>query len=222
MQTIVSLDNITAGYDGRPQVQDVSLDIAGRDLIVLTGPNGSGKTTLMRVVLGLIRPMKGTVTYPMSESGGMMGKDLPLPRFGYLPQYSDIDRDFPINVSETVLSGLNGSKRLFARITKADRAAVENTLDKLELTALADRHIKELSGGQLQRVLMARAIVSNPDVMIFDEPTTYTDNRSWQRMNEIVSELALSRAVIVVSHDEAFISRLKPTKLLRMDAGRIV
>lgn len=222
MQTIVSLDNITAGYDGRPQIQDVSLDIAERDLIVLTGPNGSGKTTLMRVVLGLIKPMKGAVTYPASENGGKTGMSVHLPRFGYLPQYSAIDRDFPINVTETVRSGLDGSKRLFALTSKADRTAVEHTLEQLELTAIANRHIKELSGGQLQRVLMARAIVSNPDVMIFDEPTTYTDNRSWQRMNEVVSELAQSRAVIVVSHDESFISRLKPTKLLRMDAGKIV
>lgn len=217
MQTIIQLDNITAGYDGREQIHDVSMDVGDRDFIVITGPNGSGKTTLIRVMLGLLKPMRGTVSFPAEGR-----PDGWKPRFGYLPQYSAIDRYFPINVGDTVLSGLNGTKKLCGRTTDSDRQAVAMALEQLELTTLTRRPIQALSGGQLQRVLMARAIVAKPDVLILDEPTTYTDPTSWKRMHDIIGNLSRERAVVMVSHDAEFISRLCPTKTLHIERGTII
>lgn len=212
MQPIIELRDITAGYDGRAQISDVSLTVGDRDFIVVTGPNGSGKTTLMRVMLGLLRPMRGSIICYRD------GRPAPEPpRFGYLPQYNTIDRDFPINVTDTVLSGLNGSKRLFGRYTSADRRAAAQTMERLQIAALAERPIRELSGGQLQRVLMARAIVADPEILILDEPTTYIDKQSWLRVRDILNDLHHTGAIVMVSHDSEFISLFSPTKTLRME-----
>lgn len=208
MQTIIELNNVTAGYDGRAQIRNVSLNVTDSDFIVVTGPNGSGKTTLIRVLLGLIEPMDGTVSH---------GTAAARPRFGYLPQYSSIDRDFPIDVLSTVLSGLNADKGLFGRFTAADRTTARATLARMGLAALARRPINALSGGQLQRVLMARAIVSRPDVLVLDEPTTYIDKPSWQQLRDIIDDLRRTCAVVMVSHDSEFISLFSPTQVLRME-----
>lgn len=212
MQTIIELNNVTAGYGGRAQIHNVSLTVTDRDFIVVTGPNGSGKTTLMRVLLGLIEPMSGTVTFgPAGTRGGTR------PAFGYLPQYSATDRDFPIDVRAAVLSGLNAAKGLFGRYNAADRAAADRAMERTQTAALARRHIGELSGGQMQRVLLARAIVSRPDVLILDEPTTYIDRQSWRQLHTIVSDLQRTCAVVMVSHDSEFVSLFAPTKFVRME-----
>lgn len=212
MQPIIELRDITAGYDGRAQIRDVSLTVSWGDFIVVTGSNGSGKTTLMRVMLGLLSPMHGTVTY---FRDGRPSKERPL--FGYLPQYNAIDRDFPIDVFQTVLSGLNGSKGLFARYTAADRHAATRVMERMRIAELSRRPIRELSGGQLQRVLMARAIVAEPDILVLDEPTTYIDKQSWQHMHDILCEQHHSRSIVMVSHDREFISQYSPTKVLHME-----
>lgn len=199
---------MTAGYDGRAQIHGVSLEVEDRSLTVVMGPNGSGKTTLMRVMLGLIKPMGGTISYPSTDGRR--------PNFGYLPQYSATDRHFPIDVWDTVCLGLNGRKGIFGRINAADREAVRHALARMEMDKMAHRPIGELSGGQLQRVLMARAIVSRPDVLILDEPTTYTDENTSRRMRDIIEELRHECAVVVVSHDNNLTESLSPARTLRM------
>lgn len=216
MQTIIRLDNVTAGYDGRPQIKNITMEVSAGDFIIVTGANGSGKTTLMRVLLGLIKPMEGKIT---CHSNGKQSTDGI--RFGYLPQYNAIDRDFPIDVYNTVLSGLNGTKSIFSRITSTDRMAVEQALQRLNITSLAHRSIRELSGGQLQRVLMARAIVSQPEALILDEPTTYIDDQSWQLIGDIIDELKHNCAIIMVSHDNEFVRKMSPTRILSMKNGMI-
>lgn len=221
---IIRLEHVTAGYDGREQISDVSLTVGRRDFIVVTGPNGSGKTTLMRVIMGLIEPMRGTVTYGCggNTDSDTYQKPATRPRFGYLPQYSAIDRDFPINVYDTVLSGLSGTKGIFSRITTDDRQAVRQALERVGMTDAGRLPIRRLSGGQLQRVLLARAIAARPDVLMLDEPTTYIDKQSWQRIGNIIGELRDNCAIVMVSHDAGFIDSLSPTRILRMESGAII
>lgn len=230
MQPIISLHNVTAGYDGRAQINGISLNVSRRDFIVVTGPNGSGKTTLLRLMLGLIAPMQGTVSYGRDctapeDDCRVTGRRNHVrgqkPRIGYLPQYSAIDRDYPIDVTGTVLSGLNGAKPLFSRITEADRQLAASAISRLGLTGTEHRPISRLSGGELQRVLMARAIVARPDVLMLDEPTTYIDRLSWQRIGGIINELRNDCAIVMVSHDDDFIARFSPTQTLRMENGTI-
>lgn len=112
MHEIICLNGVTAGYEGRAQITDMSMSVAERDFVGITGPNGSGKTTLLRVILGLLKPMSGTVEY---YRGGHKVTHL---RMGYLPQYNAIDHDFPISVYDTVLSGLCGTKPLWGRFKR--------------------------------------------------------------------------------------------------------
>ena len=120
---------------------------------------------------------------------------------GYLPQYNSLDKQFPISVYEVVLSGL--SKSLFSRYTQAQHQQVLNCLERMQLMEFKDRHIAVLSGGQLQRVLLARAIVSKPDVVILDEPNTYIDRRFQKQMYEMLEQINKECAIIIVSHDIA-------------------
>lgn len=192
---IVQLSHVSVAYDGKEALTDVSLTIYDHDFLGIIGPNGGGKTTLVKVMLGLLRPKAGTVEY---FRDGQPVKEVTL---GYLPQYNDIDRRFPISVREVVLSGLSHQKRLIRPFSKAQQAQVEETLRRMELVDLASRPIGTLSGGQLQRVLLARAVVSKPDVVVLDEPNTYIDQRFQEQMYRLLGQINRDCAVVIVSHD---------------------
>ena len=179
MSTIIKIEHLHAGYEGKEVLSDINLTVTSDDYLGIIGPNGGGKTTLIRLILGLMKPT------------------------GFLPQYNALDKQFPISIYEVVLSGLSKSKKLFARYTKAQHQQVLDTLERMQLTDLKDRHIGALSGGQLQRVLLARAIVAKPDVVILDEPNTYIDRRLQKQMYEMLEQINKECAIIIVSHDIA-------------------
>lgn len=191
---IIQIEHVSAEYDGKQVLKDINLTVYQDDYLGIIGPNGGGKTTLMRLILGLKKPAEGSIHF-CGE-----GKDISM---GYLPQYNDLDKQFPISVYEVVLSGLSKSKSLFARYTKEHHQQVEETLERMQISDLKDRHIGALSGGQLQRVLLARAIVSKPDVVILDEPNTYIDRRFQKQMYEMLEQINKECAIIIVSHDIA-------------------
>ena len=193
---IIQIEHVSAEYDGKQVLKDINLTVYQDDYLGIIGPNGGGKTTLMRLILGLKKPNEGSIHF-CSE-----GKEISM---GYLPQYNDLDKQFPISVYEVVLSGLSKSKSksLFARYTKEHHQQVEETLERMQISDLKDRHIGALSGGQLQRVLLARAIVSKPDVVILDEPNTYIDRRFQKQMYEMLEQINKECAIIIVSHDIA-------------------
>ena len=197
MTPIIQIEHLAAGYDGKQVLNDINLTVFQDDYLGIIGPNGGGKTTLMRLILGLMKPTAGDIRYFKD------GKEVKEITMGYLPQYNALDRQFPISVYEVVLSGLSKTKGLFSRYTKAQHQQVLDTLDRMQLTDLKDRHIGALSGGQLQRVLLARAIVSKPDVVILDEPTTYIDRRFQKQMYEMLEQINKECAIIIVSHDIA-------------------
>ena len=197
MTPIIQIEHLSAGYEDKQVLNDINLTVYSDDYLGIIGPNGGGKTTLMRLILGLMKPASGDIRYFKD------GKEVKEITMGYLPQYNALDRQFPISVYEVVLAGLSKSKGLFSRYTKAQHQQVLDTLDRMQLTELKDRHIGALSGGQLQRVLLARAIVSKPDVVILDEPNTYIDRRFQKQMYEMLEQINKDCAIIIVSHDIA-------------------
>ena len=197
MTPIIKIEHLAAGYEDKQVLQDVNLTVYKDDYLGIIGPNGGGKTTLMRLILGLKKPQDGTIKYYKD------GKEVKEITMGYLPQYNALDKQFPISVYEVVLSGLSKTKRLFARYSKAQHQQVLDTLKHMQLEDLKDRHIGALSGGQLQRVLLARAIVAKPDVVILDEPNTYIDRRFQKQMYEMLEQINQECAIIIVSHDIA-------------------
>ena len=214
MTPIIKIKCLSAGYDGKQVLNDINLTVYQDDYLGIIGPNGGGKTTLIRLILGLKKPTKGNIRFFKAErdkngettkdkNGEVNVKEVKEITMGYLPQYNDLDKQFPISVYEVVLSGLCKSKKLFSRYTKAQHQQVHDTLNRMQLTDLKDRHICTLSGGQLQRVLLARAIVSKPDVVILDEPNTYIDRRFQKQMYEMLEQINKECAIIIVSHDIA-------------------
>ena len=197
MSTIIKIEHLFAGYERKEVLSDVNLSVEKDDYLGIIGPNGGGKTTLIRTILGLMKPTSGSIRF-FKE-----GEEVKEIKMGYLPQYNALDKQFPISVYEVVLSGLSKSKRLFAQYGKAQHQQVAETLERMQLIDLKDRHIGALSGGQLQRVLLARAIVSKPDVVILDEPNTYIDRRFQKQMYEMLEQINKECAIIIVSHDIA-------------------
>ena len=194
---LIEIEHLSAGYDGKQVLNDINLTVYQDDYLGIIGPNGGGKTTLMRLILRLMKPTEGNIRYYKD------GKEVKEISMGYLPQYNSLDKQFPISVYEVVLSGLSKTKSLFSRYTQAQHQQVLDTLERMQLMEFKDRHIAALSGGQLQRVLLARAIVSKPDVVILDEPNTYIDRRFQKQMYEMLEQINKDCAIIIVSHDVA-------------------
>ena len=202
--SLIEIKNLRAAYDGKTVLHDVNLTVGERDFLGIVGPNGGGKTTLVKCILGLLEPVEGEIVYH-SRRGGTDGNRFAM---GYLPQYSSIDRKFPITVEEVVLSGLSGRKSLAARFTAADRELVRTVLSRMGLEEMGDRAIGSLSGGQLQRALLGRAVISDPEAIILDEPNTYMDQRSESRLYDLLVELNRTCAILLVSHDADVVRRL--------------
>ena len=184
---ILRTDHLSVAYSGREVLTDVSLTLCRRDFVGVIGPNGGGKTTLMRAILGLVRPSAGTVQFFRE------GQAVPRLRIGYLPQYNALDHRFPITVREVIESGLLG--------TATSHTDADTLLQFLDLTPLAQRPISALSGGQLQRALLGRALIAEPELLILDEPNTYLDGRSTTRLYDLLGEVNRRAAILLVSHD---------------------
>lgn len=200
MSKIVEIKSIYAGYDDEIVLKDVSLDIFDDDFIGVIGPNGGGKTTLLYVILGLIKPYKGTVNFCDDLKTDRNNK------IGYLPQLNKIDKKFPITVKEVVLSGLLYGNKVFKKYSKSDKKRAKQTLERIGISSLGNQAIGELSGGQMQKVLLARAIISSPRLLILDEPNTFVDNQFEGELYEILKELNKEMAIMIVTHDVGTIS----------------
>ena len=192
---LLSLHDVCFARDGRIILEDINLTVREGDFLAITGPNGGGKTTLLRLILGLLKPTSGHIHYAGNRPF----------RPGYLPQKNSVDSQFPITVSEVIASGLLGIKD----IDSAGRKALtQETLHLMELDTLADRPIGRISGGQLQRALLGRAIVSHPDVLILDEPLSYLDRNFENHLYTILSGIASHTTILMVSHQLSKIDRL--------------
>ncbi|MGN1252236.1 MAG: metal ABC transporter ATP-binding protein [Muribaculaceae bacterium] len=183
---LLTLSGVCMGWDGHEVLHDINLIVHRGDFITITGPNGGGKTTLLRIMLGLLKPVAGRV---VRELDGM--------RIGYLPQKNMIDSHFPVTVREVMLSGLLGVRGLSRQ--QRDEAYAR-TMDRVALHEHEDRPIGELSGGQLQRALLGRAIIADPGLLVLDEPLSYIDQRFESRLNTIIGDIARTTTIIQVTH----------------------
>jgi zinc transport system ATP-binding protein len=191
-EPLIEATGVTFGYGREAVLQDVDLTVHRDDFLAILGPNGGGKTTLVKVLLGLLEPWSGTVRRHVSDRGGAIG---------YVPQFAEFDRGFPLRVRELVLLGRLGLRGPLHRYTSDDRRAVGALLTELGLSAVADRPLEGLSGGQLQRALIARALVSEPEVLFLDEPLASVDAESREVLLETLRELGERIPIVVVTHD---------------------
>lgn len=197
-EEIIRLDNVSVEYDRKRVLDDVNLSIRKGDFMAISGPNGGGKTTLLRVLLRLLPPTSGKVEY---LRGGEPVKRLPI---GYLPQKSMIDTKFPITVRETVKSGMQSG--WFGRMPADSAERFHRVVALCGIGGYLDKGIGQLSGGQLQRTLLARAVISDPEVLVLDEPLSYVDKQFEHRIYSIMEELARRTTIILVSHEMSVIS----------------
>lgn len=191
---IISLHNVGVTYDGCTALEGVNLDIYEDDFIGIIGPNGGGKTSLVKAIMGAVGH-SGEIEFSDVLRKGKHYK------IGYMPQVSQFDMRFPISIEEVVLSGLQTEKGFFGRYTKEDKRLAHGVLEKIGISDLASRPIGEVSGGQMQRALLCRAIISNPKLLILDEPTNFVDNSFEREFYTMVQELSRNMAVMIVSHD---------------------
>lgn len=201
MSYAVELENISVKYGSLEALKSINMQVEVGSFLGIIGPNGGGKTTLLKVILGLIEPEVGKVK--------ILGKPLKKAenQIGYVPQVSNFDRNFPISVLDVVLMArLGGRVKFFHQYNKQDIKKAEAVLDKLNLLQLKDRQIGKLSGGQLQRVLIARGLAVEPEILLLDEPTASVDARSTSQIYEILKELNEEKTIIVVTHDMAAVS----------------
>lgn len=194
----VEMKNISIKFNDLLVLNDINLSIDKNDFMAIIGPNGGGKSTLLKIILGLLTPDTGEVK--------VFGKDPRKARdlIGYLPQHVSFDHEFPINVFDTVLSGRY--RGLFKGYSKKDKKAVISALKEVELLELKDRQISKLSGGQMQRVFIARAIVRQPKLLIMDEPMSSIDPEMQNSFYKLLSKLKHEMAIVLVSHDVGAVS----------------
>jgi zinc transport system ATP-binding protein len=198
MATALRVDAVSFAYRDNPVLDCVSFEIAAGEFVALAGANGSGKSTLMRVVLGLLPPAQGGV-----ELFGRQPRQLRERwRIGYVPQRSVAGELLPATVRDVVAAGRLARRGWWRRPTRADRAAVDRALEIVDLAGLARCPLGQLSGGQQQRTFIAKALATEPDLLVLDEPTTGVDSDSQRRFrNALVDARGRGGTVLLVSHE---------------------
>jgi zinc transport system ATP-binding protein len=197
---IVRLKNISVEYNGVEVLKGHNFTVYHDDFIGIVGPNGGGKTTLLKVILGLVKPVSGEAVVFGNTPARARG------RIGYVPQIASIDKDFPISVWDMVLLGRLGKKGVFKFYGKTDFRMVESALRRVEILHLKDRQIGKLSGGERQRAFIARALVSEPKLLLLDEPTGSIDPKIKTGIYDLLAGLKKEMAIILVTHDIGVIS----------------
>lgn len=193
-------------YGGNPAVNGISLTASAGEMVFITGANGSGKSTLTKGIAGLLPLSSGSITRT--------------PRMSYVPQYEEADRDFPARAGEIVLTGTQRPGKLFH--TRNDRNQAESAMKALGIYDLADKEIRTLSGGQLRRVFLARAICGKPELLLLDEPCAGLDAHSHEVLFSILrGMMSEGCAVVMVTHDISDIDGIPEGRVIRISGGRI-
>ncbi len=199
--SIVEIKDLDFAYNGETVLQEFNLSVRQRDFMAIIGPNGGGKTTLLKLILGLLTPDRGTVRVdgksPQKAS----------PCIGYVPQDVHVNRSFPITIIDVVLMGKHNPKNRWSRQSAANRRDALAAMERLEMAVYADKKIGILSGGQCQRVFIARALVNQPKLLLLDEPTASIDTMGQADFYRLLKELNEDITILVVSHDLLVISR---------------
>jgi len=193
--SVIEMKDIWFSFNGSTVLQSVTLEVECGDFLAVIGPNGGGKTTLLKIILGLYRPDHGSIRVLGEHPANAARK------IGYVPQDTAINRSFPVTVFDVASMGRIRREGFTLRVSDAGREIVETMLGKVGMRDFRDRRIGELSGGQLQRVLIARALTVEPDMLILDEPTANIDLEGQEKIYSILREINEHITVIVASHD---------------------
>ena len=190
---LIELKNLSLGYDNTTVLKDINMTIEENDFICIVGPNGSGKSTLVKGILGLIKPRRGKVIY----------NNLKQNFIGYMPQETKIDSNFPASVFEIVLSGTLNRLGLKSFYTKKEKQLALDNLKILGIDKLKDKSFCDLSGGQRQKVLLARSLCATSKLLILDEPSNNLDSKSKKELYKIINELNKKHniTIIMITHD---------------------
>jgi len=198
---VIEIDHVSFSYEGLHALEDVSFTVHERDFISIVGPNAGGKTTLMKLILGLLKPSRGTVRVfgqPPAKTRS---------RIGYMPQHASLDPFFPVSVLDVVLMGRLGNGHTFGLFRRNDREAAMEALREVEMYPFRQRSFSTLSGGQRQRVLIARALTSRPELLLLDEPTSNIDIAVETELYELLKRLNERITILLVTHDLGFVSK---------------
>lgn len=197
----IEVEGLEVRYGEAPALEDISLKVGEKDYLAIMGPNGGGKSTLLKAILGLLPGQEGTVK--------IFGESIRRNRhlIGYVPQFSAVDKDFPISVLEVVLSGRQKpGLSLFFRYGEKDRKEALTVMERVGIPGFGRRRISELSGGEFQKMLIARALMTRPKILLLDEPTASVDARSSQEIYELLGELNRELTILLVTHNVLAIS----------------
>ena len=190
---LLSLHDVSVSYDGtKNALNNVSFDIYSDDFIGIIGPNGGGKTTLVKAIIGTV---SHTGIIEFADGIGVDNGTI-----GYLPQQDNFDKSFPITVQEVIFSGLL-SRRIYLRIGRNEKEKAAALMELTGITTIADKPIGEVSGGEMQKALLCRALISNPRLLILDEPANFVDNKFEKELYTILRQLNNKMAIVMVSHD---------------------
>jgi zinc transport system ATP-binding protein len=192
---IVRIENLVAGYADKIILNKINFSIYTDDFIAVIGPNGGGKTTFLKTILGLTPLLGGKIKFYKNE------KEVKQMSIGYLPQFHNIDKRFPLKVIDVLHSGFITNDLLFKRIKKDEHDKILEIAKTVGISSLLKQSIGNLSGGQLQKVFLGRAIVNNPDLLVLDEPSTYVDNKFEGELYQLLTQLNQKMAIMMVSHD---------------------
>jgi len=198
MAYLFEMYSLSASYGADIVLKDVNFKVNENDFIGVIGPNGGGKTTLLRVILGLVKPAKGKMVFNNLLLDGNS--------IGYLPQMSTGDINYPVTVTDIILSGLMIRKGIISRMSASDKKKAEAVIDELGLSGMSKSTLNELSGGQMQRVFLGRAIIGNPRLLLLDEPGNFVDTTFENDFYEKLRDLNKRMAILMVSHDVGTIS----------------
>ncbi len=199
-ETIIEMKNVSFQYEYTQVLNDISFKVQEGDFLAILGPNGSGKSTLLKLLLGIIKPMKGEIKLFGQPNDSFRKREW----IGYVSQKSNaFNSGFPATVEEVVKSGLSKKVGLFKRMPKDAKERVQHTLKSVGMEDFSDRNIGQLSGGQQQRVFIARALISEPKVLILDEPTVGIDHENVQSFYDMLATLNKEQniTIILVTHD---------------------
>ena len=219
VETALELDHVSYSYGSVPVIDDVSLQVPAGSFLALVGANGSGKTTLMRLGLGLLRPTSGSVRLFGADAGRFSQRW----QIGYVPQRASAATTLPVSVLEVVRSGLAGQLRPWRRYAPGHQERLEHVLDLMGLDAVRTRRLSQLSGGQQQRALIARALITQPRMLVLDEPTTGVDAEAREVLRDSLEHLVQVEqiAVVYVSHDPEGFAGLAD-RVVEVRSGRLV
>jgi zinc transport system ATP-binding protein len=198
MAYLFEMHSLSASYGANIALKDVDFTVNENDFIGVIGPNGGGKTTLLKVILGLLNPVKGKMVF---NSELLNGNSI-----GYLPQISTGDINYPVTVTDIILSGLMIRKGIISRMSLSDKKKANTVIDELGLEGMAKSTLNELSGGQMQRVFLGRAIIGDPRLLLLDEPANFVDTTFENDFYEKLKDLNKRMAILMVSHDVGTIS----------------